>query len=70
VPGAPKPRLAPTLIEPAAPAVTAPEHARPERTIHGAARRSANAKVAVIVGGASLALGVIVGAVVILLWGC
>lgn len=64
-------RPAPTLIEQAAPAVTAPGFSRPERTVHDpAAHRSSPGKVALIIGGASLALGMIVGLVVILLWGC
>jgi serine/threonine-protein kinase len=68
-PGAPQPavRPAPTLIEPASPAVTAPDPSGPMRTLHDTAarRRWSAGKVALVVGGASLAAGVIVGIVLV-----
>jgi serine/threonine-protein kinase len=68
-PGAVQPavRPAPTLIEPAAPAVTAPDPSGPMRTLHDIAAQPqwSMGKVALVVGGASLATGVIVGIVLV-----
>jgi serine/threonine-protein kinase len=61
-------RPQPTLVEPARPAVTAPDQGVPSRTLPD--KGWSAGKLALIVGGASLALGVLMGAIAILLVGC
>jgi len=59
-----------TLVEPARPAATAPEQLAPARTLSEGNGGISAGKLVMIVGGASLGLGVIVGIVVILFVGC